>query len=185
MFKNQFFFKGFTFEISLVLVAWALAMGMDDGAVLPLKIRLDLAHLTPAVWGMVLPLTICFVFFTKQGRESRFFQPIHQKLSQYIGPEVSSLSLTQILLLSAAAGIGEEVLFRGVLLPLSDTVLVSILFAALHAITIEYFVLALGMSLYLGWVYDHSQNLLVPILIHFVYDAVALSLFRLRQAKQI
>jgi membrane protease YdiL (CAAX protease family) len=34
------------------------------------------------------------------------------------------------------------------------------------------------MGLYLGWVFQASENLLAPILVHWIYDSVALYLLR-------
>jgi uncharacterized protein len=80
------------------------------------------------------------------------------------------------------AGIGEELLFRGVvqagleawLGPLAGLLLASLLFGLAHFVTLGYFALASLMGLYFGLLYQWSGNLLVPILVHALYDWIAL-----------
>jgi membrane protease YdiL (CAAX protease family) len=85
--------------------------------------------------------------------------------------------------LGVAAGIGEEMLFRGVLqYELLDRIgnnvvavgLSSVIFGALHAVTPLYAGLATLASVYFGWLYLVSGNLVVPIVTHAVYDIFAL-----------
>lgn len=90
-----------------------------------------------------------------------------------------------ILIVSILAGIGEELLFRGVLQygltenwnPLVGILLASLLFGAAHAVSSSYFVLATLMGLYLGLLYHWSGNLLVPIVVHALYDWVAIHFY--------
>ncbi len=84
--------------------------------------------------------------------------------------------------ISVLAGLGEEMLFRGLIqdvfsssLPLWMAVaLASLLFGMMHAVTPTYAVLAGLMGAYLGWLYLATGNLLGPIVAHAVYDFVAL-----------
>jgi membrane protease YdiL (CAAX protease family) len=81
-----------------------------------------------------------------------------------------------------AAGVGEELLFRGALQPLTERwlgaavglVVVSVVFGALHAASTAYFVLATVVGLYLGWLAQHFNDLIAPILVHAAYDFAAL-----------
>jgi len=82
-----------------------------------------------------------------------------------------------------AAGIGEELLFRGVIQaglegligPMAALAVASLLFGLAHALTTAYFVLTFLMGLYLGWLYQATGNLLLPIMVHFLYDWVVLA----------
>ena len=93
---------------------------------------------------------------------------------------------------SLAAGIGEELLFRGVIQdgiagpagPVAGLLIASLLFGLAHAITPAYFVLASLMGLYLGGIYLATGNLLVPILVHFLYDWILLSRYLARRRAQ-
>jgi len=58
----------------------------------------------------------------------------------------------------------------------------SLAFGLLHALTPAYFVLAALMGAYLGWLQMETGNLLVPIIVHWLYDALAFWLLRRRFA---
>ena len=81
------------------------------------------------------------------------------------------------------AGIGEELLFRGVVQagvegligPVAALVVASLLFGLAHAVSPAYFVITCVMGLYLGWLYQATGNLLVPIMVHFLYDWIVLA----------
>lgn len=85
-------------------------------------------------------------------------------------------------LLSALAGFCEELLFRGWLQPFlnqwvplwSNLLIGGFLFALCHLITPAYFVIAWLISLYLGFLLIWTDNLLVPMLAHGVYDLLAI-----------
>ena len=87
------------------------------------------------------------------------------------------------LALGVAAGLGEEMLFRGVLqnelgIRLGSDYLAvgiaSIIFGALHAVTPLYAGLAGLASVYFGWLYLATGNLAIPIVTHAFYDWAAL-----------
>jgi membrane protease YdiL (CAAX protease family) len=92
------------------------------------------------------------------------------------------IGLSTSVALGLAAGLGEEMLFRGVLqyetgLRTGDVVavaLTSIIFGALHAVTPLYALLASLASVYFGYLYLSSGNLAVPISTHAIYDIGAL-----------
>jgi uncharacterized protein len=93
-----------------------------------------------------------------------------------------AVAVITALALGIAAGVGEEMLFRGVLqyeleARLGGFVAVtvaSLIFGALHAVTPLYAFLASLASIYFGWLYTSSGNLTVPITTHAVYDFLAL-----------
>lgn len=86
------------------------------------------------------------------------------------------------ILLGVAAGLGEEMLFRGVLQSelgnrfgdIAALTSSSVIFGALHAVTPLYALLASLASLYFGELYLQSHNLAVPIVCHGLYDVGAL-----------
>jgi len=92
------------------------------------------------------------------------------------------IALGTALALGAAAGIGEEMLFRGVLQEalatrFGDSLAVissSIIFGLLHAVTPLYAALASLASFFFGFLYLQSSNLAVPIICHGLYDVGAL-----------
>ena len=87
-----------------------------------------------------------------------------------------------LLLVSLLAGIGEECLFRGVLqseltgligMPLA-LVLTSTIFGLAHLITPTYALFAGLIGCYLGVLMILTDNLLVPVMAHALYDYAAL-----------
>lgn len=103
------------------------------------------------------------------------------------------LSPLRIALIAAAAGVCEETLFRGVLqgyltkhAPAIIAIVVpNILFAALHARSAIYALLAGVIGVWLGALYWATGNLLAPIIAHAVYDLIALVVTaRLVEARQ-
>ncbi len=97
-------------------------------------------------------------------------------------PLFAPLSVLDLLGVAVMAGVGEEMLFRGLLqdvfagaMPVWAAVLAAAaLFGVLHAVTPAYAVLATVMGAYLGALYVWSGDLLAPVVAHAVYDFVAL-----------
>ncbi len=95
----------------------------------------------------------------------------------------------ELAILCGTAGIGEELLFRGLLQPIFcgflglqlGVVLVNVLFGLMHPFSIAYLVLASLIGLYLSVLYVATDNLLAPILVHGLYDFVALRWMMLLQ----
>jgi hypothetical protein len=91
------------------------------------------------------------------------------------------LTPLRIALLSAVAGVGEELLFRGVLqaaadrhLPVLAAILLpNILFAALHARTVLYALAAGAIGVYLGVLFWATGSLIAAMIAHALYDCVA------------
>jgi membrane protease YdiL (CAAX protease family) len=95
------------------------------------------------------------------------------------------LALTTSIVLGLVAGLGEEMLFRGVLQYelasrlFGGSLLLavgasSVVFGAVHAVTPLYALLATLASVYFGLLYQGYDNLAVPISTHAVYDVGAL-----------
>ncbi len=106
--------------------------------------------------------------------KSKRFDALAQ-MSRYVIYELNP-SFTQIVTLSLAAGIGEELLFRGVVQPLIGIVPASIIFAGLHTgfrfnktVLRMYFVMVFIMSLILGLIARHI-GLAAAITTHAVWD---------------
>lgn len=86
-------------------------------------------------------------------------------------------TLPEAFVLSASAGIGEEILFRGALQPVFGNVITSVLFALLHTQSL----LSLGLlllffvSLGLGWIRTRYSTT-AAIIAHFTYNFVQLAI---------
>jgi membrane protease YdiL (CAAX protease family) len=115
---------------------------------------------------------------------------IKQFFAAEVQPVLGARPWTDLALISLAAGVGEEMLFRGVFQgafgrwfgPIGGLIAASALFGALHPITPTYIVLAGLLGAYLGGVWLVTGNLLTVIVAHTLYDFVAL-LVLLREPK--
>lgn len=98
-------------------------------------------------------------------------------------PYLANLTVTDFVLISLLAGVGEEGLFRGLLqgglarvVPEGAALLLSAaVFGLLHMVTPAYAVLAGALGLYLGWLYASTDNIVVPMTVHALYDLAALT----------
>jgi uncharacterized protein len=106
-------------------------------------------------------------------------------------PLLGESSWSEIALVSFSAGVGEEMLFRGVVQPSIGgwlgvpwgIVLASLLFGLFHPISLTYMIIASILGLYLGMVLYAGGNLISCIVVHALYDFAALSyLLRIRPA---
>jgi membrane protease YdiL (CAAX protease family) len=107
---------------------------------------------------------------------------IKQFSTEVIRPLFAPCSVVELALISACAGVGEEMLFRGVLqaafsrwfIPWVGLGAASLLFGLLHPFTLTYIALATAMGVYLGLVWVSSGNLLVVSVAHGLYDFLIL-----------
>lgn len=105
---------------------------------------------------------------------------------QFIQQVFSTAPRGSVVGLAVLAGLGEELLFRGVIQqalagawsPVFAIFVAAILFGLAHAVSIAYFLFACVIGLYLGVLYHLSGNLLVPILVHVFYDWAAIHFYR-------
>jgi uncharacterized protein len=170
---------GFFFELALILLAAILGQLLHDE---PFPFRIEWSALD-LLWALLaaLPPAAGALFLTSPpGRKLLPFRKIYERVRDVLGKPIRGLALDEIVLLSGAAGIGEEVLFRGVLQPALGLWLASLVFGLLHALTPAYFILAAIMGVYLGWLHASSGNLLVPIVVHWAYDVIALLILKRR-----
>jgi membrane protease YdiL (CAAX protease family) len=109
------------------------------------------------------------------GRVKRF-------MDEVVRPLFRDCTVADLALISLLAGLGEELLFRGLIQealalrvgPWAALAGGALLFGLMHAMTAAYFVLATAAGAYLGWAYLVSGNLLVPVIAHALYDFAAL-----------
>lgn len=137
-----------------------------------------LLGLLAAVPVAILILLATFGPISKIAIIEQSMEKITSRLRRILGSTVVSLTAVDIMLLSAAAGIGEELFFRGMLQSYIGVVAAAVVFGLLHALTPAYFVLATVIGIYFGFVYESTNNLLIPMVGHAVYDIFALHLMR-------
>jgi membrane protease YdiL (CAAX protease family) len=134
------------------------------------------------VWGVAATIPLLLGLAWILNAESEPLKRLVALVLEHLGPLLAGRSATQLLLLAALAGVGEELLFRGVLqagltrvLPsVGALIAASLLFGLAHAASATYAVLAFGVGVYLGGLFLIQGSLLTPIVTHALYDFVAL-----------
>jgi membrane protease YdiL (CAAX protease family) len=111
------------------------------------------------------------------------FVRLMSEVEENILPLFEECTTFDFALISIIAGVAEEALFRGViqmsvssvLTPFGALVSTALLFGLLHLITPAYAIIAALIGFFLGWLLMLSGNLLLPIVVHTLYDFLALT----------
>ncbi len=171
---------------------FALAMLFESGlgfagiliakwAGIPLHPRLEITS-AAVVRGFLacLPMFVLLVAMTWSNWSP--FVRLRQLVEQLVQEMFAGSSRLELALICMAAGLGEELLFRGALQPWLATWIhpyaaigiVGVLFGLAHSMSATYFVAATLIGCYLGWLAEAHQDLIAPIIAHATYDFVAL-----------
>lgn len=161
------------------IVLLALVLGMIFRLDLLGDLDFSLAALNRGVLGTVPLLLGVWALATTAWA---WVEELTKIMREFVVPLFAKAPAGTLFMVALLAGVGEELLFRGVvqggldgvLGPWPALVVASLLFGAMHALTRAYFIVATLMGFYLGLVYLWSGNLLVPILVHFLYDWIVL-----------
>ena len=143
------------------------------------RLKLDLVGVG---WGLVATLPLLAAFFVMNRWPIGPLAGLKKFSETTVRPMMQPLSKVDLLGISCLAGLGEEMVFRGLAQDLLGTQLplgyaiaaASLMFGIVHAITPTYFVLALLAGGYLGWVYAMTGDIAAPIVAHAAYDFVVL-----------
>jgi uncharacterized protein len=135
-----------------------------------------------AALGVAASLPLLLFFWLCLRGPAAPLERIRRIVKEFIRPLFLDWTLAELALLSLLAGVGEELLFRGVLQGALTQWLglglglaaASVVFGLLHALTPAYAVLATLMGAYLGAVWAATANLLVVIIAHGLYDFIVL-----------
>ena len=176
--RRQFLLLASVFEGAVLVLAFLLGWVLSIDPV---------AHWTAdpgaVVWGLAGTIPLYALFVASERVPGGGLKQIRDLLLERLGPFLNACSTLDLIYLGLLAGVTEEVLFRGVLQPwfeadwgwLGGLVFSNLVFALAHWVTPLYGLLAGLTGAYLGWSLDISgeRNLLVPVLIHGVYDVLA------------
>lgn len=135
------------------------------------------------MYGILGALPLFLLFLVLQQLPYVSVQKIRNVLFETLGPSMHRYNWADLLVIAVIAGVSEEILFRGVIQPwiedswgmMTGLIACSLLFGLVHAVTLLYAILAASVGIYLGLVldYESERNLLIPIVIHSVYDFLA------------
>jgi CAAX protease family protein len=158
--------------IGLILVSnlWANVRGIDLGQ----SFSLDLLSIILAALGLALSASIDTTIYLVNWIIG--FRPFLSAFDASFGRIFAKVSIPAIITGGLLAGLGEETFFRGILLHEWGLLLSAIVFALAHAgrglnLLTGW---ALIEGLLFGWLYQVSGNLLVPMIVHAMHDAVGM-----------
>ena len=177
------------------LVAVALGLGWVVGQEPLESFRWSLAD---AGWGVVATLPPLALLGLCLKCPLRSVKHLVDVVDEQLVPLFRDCRILDLAVISALAGLSEEMLFRGVIQQaVADAMpgqagiwiglaVAAILFGLVHRITNTYAVFAGLIGLYLGAVWLMTGNLLVPIAAHALYDFLALFfLVRIRRVPAV
>jgi membrane protease YdiL (CAAX protease family) len=132
--------------------------------------------------GTAAAIPLWMVFTATWSTEFRPLRRIRDDLERILPLLFKGASVGDLALVSLAAGIGEEILFRGLLQsglqtltgPWTGLALASLCFGLAHPLSTAYVAIATLMGMYLGWIWQATGNLLAPIATHAAYDFLVL-----------
>lgn len=195
---KRLYFFGLAIEAALgllaLLIAWPLGLPLRDW------LRPDLALLG---LGLAAFLPLLLGYLVLERISWRPFRRVRQIVRIFAEIMLQNVSLAGIALLCIAAGVGEELLFRGLIqggitqfmayrapMPMGAApwiggiLVASVLFAAAHAVTRTYSVLVFFLSIFFGLVFYLSGSLVPVIIAHALYDFFVFVYIRQRFAKE-
>jgi uncharacterized protein len=145
--------------------------------------------LRDAAWGAAAALPLIALFLAVLRWPIGPLARVKQMCEEEIVPLFDRSYWSELALISLTAGVGEEMLFRGVFqATFTDWLgtgwglaLASILFGVLHPMSMAYVVIITFLGLCLGAIWIVNGNLLTVMVTHAVYDLAVLGyLIRLR-----
>ena len=169
------------FEGSLILVAIALGWLLETP---PLKtFQFNTAGVCVGLAATLPPLAVFWLCLKCPWRP---LAEIARIMNEMIVPLFRGCRPIELAIIAALAGVGEEMLFRGVIQAAVmqrfagpggvwlGLLAAAALFGLLHLITPTYAILAGLIGLYFGWLWLACGNLLAPVTAHGAYDFLAL-----------
>lgn len=164
-------------NLAFVGIAYAAVGGGFARAWRAATARLGLVRLTwPGLGAALAALVACFAVLLATGAIAQALQPhLNEQLDKVVNDITAGMqNPIGAVLIGVSAGIGEETLFRGALQPRFGIVLVSILFALVHAPQYGLNVTILGLfliSVIFGIVRDRYSTT-ASIVTHALYNAI-------------
>jgi uncharacterized protein len=160
-----------------VVLAWLLRIPLGD-QIAPWG--------SPLAWamarGLIVTLPMLVMFWCLMHWNHPALRQLREQVQWLVGEMFPDATMSQFALVAVLAGVGEELLFRGVIQsllvnwtnPIAGLAIGSLAFGAAHALSKLYFLLATLIGLCFGWLVLHYNDLVAPMVAHSVYDFVAL-----------
>ena len=178
------------FRTTLMLAGSTIALGIL-GLVIMMIAKLEIVsvlQINIRTIGAGIAATIPLLIFLVWLYKTRFapIARLREDQLKFFADNNIPLDTGSIFAFSIAAGIGEELLFRGALqgvfdlfLPSAAAIIIAgVLFGALHCRSYAYAVIVSVAGVYFGWLYVATGSLIAPIIAHTLYDLAAFFLAR-------
>jgi uncharacterized protein len=142
-----------------------------------------------ALWGGLAAIPLIALFLAMLRWPVGPLARVKEFCEEEVVPLFDRSYWSELALVALSAGVGEEMLFRGVIqstfadwMPAGWALaLASVLFGVLHPISLSYIIIAGFLGFYLGAIWIYQGNLLTVMVTHALYDFVALGyLIRIR-----
>ncbi len=173
----------------IAFVAEGVVLGLALLLAYWLQIDLDLAPSDVArelIIGLLttVPLVVLFIAaMSEYGNRISALGNLKRIMLQDVRRVFMHARFFDLLAIAVAAGVAEEMLFRGVIQTQLGLLPASILFGLVHFVTPAYAVAATLMGIYIGLVFSVSESLFAVILLHTLYDLYALTYIRYQSSE--
>ncbi len=160
--------------LALLALAWAWTRGLALGWG-------DAGHGVTVGLGTAAGLAVANYALLRLGPDRWPVSSVRRVYRTLLRPLFARVDLPTILGVSIAAGVGEELFFRGAVQGEFGLIVASAAFGAAHVGSVRYAGFGLWAGLIgalLGWLAEATGGLLAPIVAHAVYDALALAYVR-------
>jgi membrane protease YdiL (CAAX protease family) len=163
--------------VAAVILAWVFGVQLRE------QIPQSAPQVAAAVArGVLVTLPMLAAFYWLVRSSMKAAQDLRQLVEWLISQMFPTANTAQFAMVAVLAGVGEELLFRGVIQtlltewtsPIVGLALCSLLFGLAHALSKLYFVLAMLIGFCFGGLVLRYDDLLAPIVAHSLYDFVAL-----------
>lgn len=170
--------------LAALLLGWLLGVWPVPGVELDEMVWRE--HGPALLWGLVATGPMLAGFWLIDRFPWGPLDELKRDVERRVVPLFHGCSILELAVIAAAAGIGEELLFRGLvqhgmsawLAPPWGVwialIAASCVFGCFHLLSTTYAVLAALIGLYLGLLLIFSGSLLAPALAHGLYDFIAL-----------
>jgi membrane protease YdiL (CAAX protease family) len=161
-----------------LVVAWLFHVSLRD-----LFPTFGRPLLIAIVRGLLATLPMLAIFLLLVNSNWPMMRQLREQVEWLISEMFPNGGIGQFAMVAVLAGVGEELLFRGALqttlanwtTPVIGLVITSLLFGLAHALSKLYFLFAIAVGGFLGWMTLKYNDLVGPMVAHGVYDFLALA----------
>src|SRR4051812_16809135 len=172
--------------VAALIVAWVFRVSLRD--MFP---ELGAPLLSAISRGLLATLPMLVIFWLLVNSNWPMMRQMREQVQWLIDEMFPSRSIGQFAMIATLAGVGEELLFRGAIqsivanwtTPVIGLTITSVLFGLAHALSKLYFLFAVAVGAFFGWMTLSYNDLVAPMIAHGVYDFLALA-YLSRRKKQ-